>query len=99
MTAGSALRPVVQLAALAVTTVTAAMAVVYWVKAVSTLGDSAGTNSRLSYADELAGHRAAARADLEQALTDAVNPSDVAFVRYYLGELALTPETGLSDWE
>jgi len=56
VTAGSARSPVVHLAAVAVTTVTAVIAVVYWVKAMSTLGDSAGTNSRLGYGDrEIAG--------------------------------------------
>jgi hypothetical protein len=48
--------PAVQLAAIAVTTATAVIAVVYWVKALSDLGASATANSRLSYADrEVAG--------------------------------------------
>jgi hypothetical protein len=56
VTAGSRRAPLVHLIAVAVTIVTAVIAVVYWVKAVSHLGDTAGDNSRLSYADrEIAG--------------------------------------------
>ena len=56
MTTRSARKPVVHLAAVAVTSVTAVIALVYWVKAVSSLGDGASANSRLSYADrEIAG--------------------------------------------
>jgi hypothetical protein len=56
VTAGSKRARLVHAAAVAVTTATAVVAVVYWVKAISKLGDTAGANSRLSYADrEIAG--------------------------------------------
>ncbi len=45
--------------------------------------------TRASYVFELRGDVPAARSALERALNDAVSPSDVAFVQYYLGELAL----------
>jgi tetratricopeptide (TPR) repeat protein len=45
--------------------------------------------ARLSYADELSGHVAAARADLRMALSDASLAADRAFAYYYLGELDL----------
>ena len=45
--------------------------------------------ARLSYAAELRGDRAAARAFMRLALRHAVDGSDVAFARYYLGDLAL----------
>ncbi len=44
--------------------------------------------ARASYAWELRGDLARARAALEQALATAYTAADVAFVRYYLGELA-----------
>jgi tetratricopeptide (TPR) repeat protein len=46
--------------------------------------------ARLSYAAELRGDLGAARAFMTQALDDAVSPSDAAFARYYLAELALS---------
>jgi hypothetical protein len=56
VTVGSKPVPLVQLAAVAVTIATAVIGIVYWIKAVSSLGDRAGANSRLSYADrEIAG--------------------------------------------
>jgi hypothetical protein len=56
VTAGSKRAPLAHLIAVAVMIVTAVIAVVYWVKAVARLGDAAGANSRLSYADrEIAG--------------------------------------------
>ena len=56
MTAGSRRARLVHLIAVAVTIVTAVIAVVYWVKAVSQLGNTTGDNGRLSYADrEIAG--------------------------------------------
>lgn len=45
--------------------------------------------ARLSYAAELRGDHAAAVAFMRRALGDASGPADVAFTRYYLGELAL----------
>ena len=45
--------------------------------------------TRASYVFELRGDLKGARTALERAVTDAVSPSDVAFVQYYLGELAL----------
>ena len=44
--------------------------------------------ARLSYGAELRGDLGAARAFMQQALEDAVSPSDVAFARYYLAEIA-----------
>ncbi len=44
--------------------------------------------ARASYAWELRGNIAAARSALEQALAAAYTDADVAFVRFYLGELA-----------
>ncbi|CAN5681312.1 tetratricopeptide repeat protein [soil metagenome] len=44
--------------------------------------------ARASYAWELRGDTPRARAALEQALAVAYNSADIAFVRYYLGELA-----------
>jgi hypothetical protein len=56
VTVGSQRVPAVQLAAVAVAGVTAVIGAVYWIKAVSALGTTAATNSRLSYADrEIAG--------------------------------------------
>ena len=57
--------------------------------------------SRLSYADELAGRVAAARADLRMALDDASLPADRAFAYYYLGELDLnhgSPRAALAQY-
>ncbi|GAA4059023.1 tetratricopeptide repeat protein [Nonomuraea soli] len=45
--------------------------------------------SRASYAAELRGDLAGARRHLEYALADAYQPADVAYCRFYLGELAL----------
>ncbi|MFB4281118.1 MULTISPECIES: tetratricopeptide repeat protein [unclassified Nonomuraea] len=45
--------------------------------------------SRASYAAELRGDRDGARKYLEYAHDDAWSPADLAFTRYYLGELAL----------
>ncbi|MEV4169516.1 hypothetical protein [Nonomuraea sp. NPDC049709] len=45
--------------------------------------------SRASYAAELRGDRDGARRYLEYAHDDAWSPADLAFTRYYLGELAL----------
>ena len=58
--------------------------------------------ARLSYAAELRGDVGAARAFMQQALDDAVSPSDVAFARYYLSEIALSAgdaRAALSDAE
>lgn len=44
--------------------------------------------TRASYDLELHGRVADARAALERALVDAISPTDIAFCRYYLGELA-----------
>lgn len=44
--------------------------------------------TRASYDLELHGRVADARGALEQALADATSPADIAFCRYYLGELA-----------
>lgn len=46
--------------------------------------------ARLSYAAELRGDVGAARTFMRLALTHAINAPDIAFARYYLGELALT---------
>ncbi|MBV9291835.1 MAG: hypothetical protein JO222_05235, partial [Frankiales bacterium] len=51
------------------------------------LRPGADAEARLSYAAELRGDLPAARLYMRQALRDAVGPSDVAFARYYLGEL------------
>ncbi|MEV0617959.1 tetratricopeptide repeat protein [Nonomuraea sp. NPDC050404] len=45
--------------------------------------------ARASYAAELRGDRDGARRYLEYAQDDAYTPADLAYVRYYLGELAL----------
>ncbi|MEV0348104.1 tetratricopeptide repeat protein [Nonomuraea sp. NPDC050680] len=45
--------------------------------------------ARASYAAELRGDRTGARKFLEYAQNDAYAPADVAYTRYYLGELAL----------
>ncbi|MBN6056361.1 tetratricopeptide repeat protein, partial [Nonomuraea sp. RK-328] len=45
--------------------------------------------ARASYAAELRGDQKGARKFLQYALDDAYTPADVAYVRYYLGELAL----------
>ncbi|MEV0147359.1 MULTISPECIES: hypothetical protein [unclassified Nonomuraea] len=45
--------------------------------------------ARASYAAELRGDQKGARSFLQYALDDAYTPGDVAYVRYYLGELAL----------
>ncbi|MER6942640.1 tetratricopeptide repeat protein [Nonomuraea sp. NPDC000554] len=45
--------------------------------------------ARASYAAELRGDVRAARAFMQDALQDANTPSDIAYSRYYLGELAL----------
>jgi tetratricopeptide (TPR) repeat protein len=44
--------------------------------------------SRASYAFEQKGQVAQARSAMQQALADSTDPADVAFCRYYLGELA-----------
>jgi len=49
----------------------------------------APAETRLSYAAQLRGDDAAAAAFMRRALSDAVGGADVAFARYYLGELAL----------
>ncbi|MFI6919249.1 tetratricopeptide repeat protein [Nonomuraea spiralis] len=48
-----------------------------------------GAFARASYAAELRGDQAGARSFLEYAHDDAWAPADVAYARYYLGELAL----------
>lgn len=50
--------------------------------------------ARLSYAAELRGDLGAAKAFMQQALDDAISPSDAAFARYYLGEIALSSGDG-----
>jgi tetratricopeptide (TPR) repeat protein len=57
--------------------------------------------ARLSYAAELSGNLPVARFYMRQALAHALGPADVAFARYYLGELALEaghPRTALRDY-
>ena len=54
------------------------------------LRPGADAEARLSYAAELRGKIAAAETFMRLALTHAITPSDAAFARYYLGELALT---------
>ncbi|MER6816104.1 hypothetical protein ABT299_43145 [Spirillospora sp. NPDC000708] len=53
------------------------------------LGPGVAAFTRASYELEMHGHAAAARRVLRQALQSAYAPSDVAYCRYYLGELAL----------
>ncbi|MDL4816881.1 tetratricopeptide repeat protein [Actinomadura opuntiae] len=53
------------------------------------LGPGVAAFTRASYELEMHGHLAAARRVLRQALQSAYAPSDVAYCRYYLGELAL----------
>lgn len=48
-----------------------------------------GAEARLSYAAELRGDVTAAQSFMRLALTDAGTAADVAFTRYYLGDLAL----------
>lgn len=52
------------------------------------LAPTTASLARASYAWELRGDLDQARADMTRALDDAATPSDRAFVRYYLGELA-----------
>ncbi|NUP20718.1 MAG: tetratricopeptide repeat protein, partial [Streptomyces sp.] len=56
--------------------------------------------ARASYAAELRGDRAAARRFLQYAHDDAWSPPDLAYVRYYLGELAFHSGdlTTAADW-
>ena len=54
-----------------------------------TLRPGSDAEARLSYAAELRGDLPAARRFMRAALAHAVGPYDVAFARYYLGELAL----------
>jgi tetratricopeptide (TPR) repeat protein len=51
------------------------------------LSPGVSTFSRVSYVRELHGDRTGAVIAMRQALADAVNPQDVAFCDYYLGEL------------
>ncbi|WP_433136334.1 tetratricopeptide repeat protein [Actinomadura nitritigenes] len=53
------------------------------------LGPGVAAFTRASYELEMHGHAAAASRVLRQALESAYVPSDVAYCRYYLGELAL----------
>ncbi|MFC4048225.1 tetratricopeptide repeat protein [Actinomadura syzygii] len=53
------------------------------------LGPGVAAFTRASYELETHGHPAGARRVLRQALDSAYTPSDVAYCRYYLGELAL----------
>ncbi|BCB78649.1 tetratricopeptide repeat protein [Phytohabitans flavus] len=58
--------------------------------------------TRASYDFEQRGQVAKARDALQRALTDAVSPADIAFCRYYLGELAFNngdPAEALSQYE
>jgi tetratricopeptide (TPR) repeat protein len=59
-------------------------------RAMELLRPGSDAAARLSYAAELRGDLVAARAFMTQALVDAVSPADVAFARYYLGEIALS---------
>lgn len=62
------------------------------------LGPGTPAEARLSYAAELRGDHRTAVAFMRRALADAAGPADVAFTRYYLGQLALdngAPATAL----
>lgn len=52
------------------------------------LSPDTGSLARASYAWELRGNMSLAQANLVRALQDADTPADMAFARYYLGELA-----------
>jgi tetratricopeptide (TPR) repeat protein len=57
--------------------------------------------SRASYAFEQRGNVAAARASMQRALAESTDPADIAFCRYYLGELSFNegdPKAALEQY-